>query len=358
MDSTAALTFPTLPALAGALDEPVPSVESRPGLPTLTDRALLERVARGDQDAFAVLYRRYERPVFGVLVRMAGQRALAEEWLQEAFTRVWLGAETHDPARGEVKPWIYAIALNTARSELGRKRHRTPHVSIDDLELDLPGEGAADIASPARRRAKVGRRGRGAARPARLHAGGRDPALQPGALVRRDLRGDRGARGDIEIALPPGRPGPAARGRPPAGDPPVSHPGPGDLILLHFGETGGEKERAALSAHVAGCHECGVSLAELAALERAVGTGSAGVPPADGLERVLSRVEGLRPARARRARERRVAAAVLPSLAAAAGAGVAVHHGGLVAALALFGAGVVLTLALAPVLILESQRRS
>lgn len=147
MDATAALTFPSLPALAGALEEPVLSVESRPGLPTLTDRALLERVARGDQDAFAALYRRYERPVFGVLVRMAGQRALAEEWLQEAFTRVWLGAESHDPARGEVKPWIYAIALNTARTELARKRHRTPHVSIDAVELDLPGESAAEVSS-------------------------------------------------------------------------------------------------------------------------------------------------------------------------------------------------------------------
>jgi RNA polymerase sigma-70 factor (ECF subfamily) len=104
---------------------------------TLSDDALIERVARGDADAFSVLYRRYERPVFAVLLRLGGQRALAEEWLQEAFTRVWLAAGTHDPARGQVKPWIFAIALNTARSELGRKRYRTRHVSLDAAELDL-----------------------------------------------------------------------------------------------------------------------------------------------------------------------------------------------------------------------------
>lgn len=110
---------------------------------TLPDDALIERVARGDADAFSVLYRRYERPVFAVLLRLGGQRALAEEWLQEAFTRVWLAAGSHDPARGRVKPWIYAIALNTARSDLARKRHRTPHVSIDagDLELRDASEG-------------------------------------------------------------------------------------------------------------------------------------------------------------------------------------------------------------------------
>ena len=117
---------------------------------TLPDEALIERVARGDADAFSVLYRRYERPVFAVLLRLGGQRALAEEWLQETFTRVWLAARSHDPARGRVKPWIYAIALNTARSELGRKRHRTPHVSLDAVEMDLPDAVAGEPSLAAR----------------------------------------------------------------------------------------------------------------------------------------------------------------------------------------------------------------
>jgi RNA polymerase sigma-70 factor (ECF subfamily) len=110
----------------------------------LADETLIERVARQDRDAFTALYRRYERPVFGVLLRLAGQRPLAEELLQEAFTRVWLAAATHDGARGRVKPWIYAIAVNTARSELARKRHRAPHVSIDGAGLDLADAGGSE----------------------------------------------------------------------------------------------------------------------------------------------------------------------------------------------------------------------
>ncbi len=143
MSTTAILPFPLLPSLAGSASEPVPS--GVPAMAILPDRALLERVAGGDTDAFTALYRRYERPVFGVLLRLAGgRRALAEEWLQEAFTRVWLGASTHDPSRGEVRPWIYKIALNTARSELSRKRYRTPHVSLDEAGLDLPDERAGE----------------------------------------------------------------------------------------------------------------------------------------------------------------------------------------------------------------------
>ena len=143
MSETAVLPFPLLQSLAGSAAEPVTSVV--PPMATLPDRALLERAAGGDTDAFTVLYRRFERPVFAMLLRLAGgRRAVAEEWLQEAFTRVWLGAATHDPSRGEVRPWVYKIALNTARSEMARKRYRTPHVSLDETGLDLPDERAGE----------------------------------------------------------------------------------------------------------------------------------------------------------------------------------------------------------------------
>jgi RNA polymerase sigma-70 factor (ECF subfamily) len=143
--STASLTLPIPAFLAGDTARRELATAT-----TLSDDALIERVARHDPDAFTVLYRRYERPVFSVLLRLGGQRALAEEWLQEAFTRVWLAAGSHDPARGRVKPWIYAIALNTARSELGRTRHRAPHVSLEAAELELPDASGSEPSLAAR----------------------------------------------------------------------------------------------------------------------------------------------------------------------------------------------------------------
>jgi RNA polymerase sigma-70 factor (ECF subfamily) len=111
-----------------------------------SDDELIARVARGDTDAFAALYGRYERPVFGVLLRLAGRRALAEEWLQDTFTRVWRAAATHDPSRGAVRSWIFAIAVNAARRHMSRRSSRAAHVPIDDAALGLsdaaaPGEG-------------------------------------------------------------------------------------------------------------------------------------------------------------------------------------------------------------------------
>jgi len=137
LSSTAALPFP-LPGLRiydTAASEPARSA-ALAALASASDDALVERVSRGDRDAFALLYRRYERPVFAVLLRLGGQRALAEEWLQEAFTRVWLAASSHDASRGAVRSWIFAIALNTARSELARRRGRTI-VTVAGLALGV-----------------------------------------------------------------------------------------------------------------------------------------------------------------------------------------------------------------------------
>jgi len=150
-----ALPFP-LPV--PALPDEEESLGEGPGAAVVhPDHDLLARVAGGDTEAFTVLYGRYERPVFGVLLRLAGRRALAEEWLQETFTRVWRAAGTHDPSRGAVRSWIFAIALNTARRQMSRLSSRTAHVPIDEPGLGLrddgaPGEGQLADRLDARRR--------------------------------------------------------------------------------------------------------------------------------------------------------------------------------------------------------------
>jgi RNA polymerase sigma-70 factor (ECF subfamily) len=101
-----------------------------------SDRALAERAVHGDAEAFAELYRRYQRPIFNYILRCTGQRALAEELLQETFTRVWRVGRTFDTVQGAFRPWLYKIALNTIRSELRKKRHDTQHVPLEGVETE------------------------------------------------------------------------------------------------------------------------------------------------------------------------------------------------------------------------------
>jgi anti-sigma factor RsiW len=134
----------------------------------------------------------------------------------------------------------------------------------------------------------------------------------------------------------------------------MRHPAPGELLELHFGELPADRRDAA-AAHVRDCAACRALLADVEWAERALVAGPDEAPPADGLERVLARIEAVRPALERRSGWLRAA---LPSAAALVAGSVAVHQGGVVAALAFFALGSIVTLSLAPVLILESQRRS
>jgi hypothetical protein len=134
----------------------------------------------------------------------------------------------------------------------------------------------------------------------------------------------------------------------------MRHPSPGELLELHFGELPAPRRDEA-AAHVRDCASCRAFLADVAWAERALLAGPDEAPPADGLARVLARIDTLRPARQTRTHWLRAAT---PSAAAALAGAFAVHQGGVVAALAFFAVGSVVTLALAPVLILESQRRS
>ena len=134
----------------------------------------------------------------------------------------------------------------------------------------------------------------------------------------------------------------------------MRHPTPGELLELHFGELD-EARAAALAGHVGDCTACRAVLAEVEWAEQALAAGPGDTPPADGLEGVLARIEAVPPVRPRPVYALRAA---LPSAAAMLAGSVAVLQGGAVAALAFFAAGAIVTLSVAPVLILESQRRS
>jgi anti-sigma factor RsiW len=134
----------------------------------------------------------------------------------------------------------------------------------------------------------------------------------------------------------------------------MRHPSAGEIVELHFGELPADRREAA-AAHVRDCAVCHALLADVAWAESALLAEPDAAPPADGLERVLARIEAVRPARERRSGWLQAA---LPSAAALLAGSVTAHLGGIVAALVFFALGSIVTLSLAPVLILESQRRS
>lgn len=91
--------------------------------------SLLERVAAGDRDAFARLYTQSAPRLYGLLLRLLGRAALADEALQESFLRIWRHAKRYRPERSEPMTWMTSVARNHALDLLRRQGRR------DDLEL-------------------------------------------------------------------------------------------------------------------------------------------------------------------------------------------------------------------------------
>lgn len=79
---------------------------------TLDLGALLAAVAGGDQSAFERLYRSTSSKLFGICARLLGDRAEAEDALQEVFTIVWHKAGQFDAGRASATTWLAMIARN------------------------------------------------------------------------------------------------------------------------------------------------------------------------------------------------------------------------------------------------------
>lgn len=104
------------------------------------DRALLERVRRGDTEGAAELFERYAPALLRFTDRLLSDRALAEEVTQEVFVKVIARAHQYD-GRAEVASWLFAIAANACRDRRRRDR-RALVVPIDALpEPAAHGEG-------------------------------------------------------------------------------------------------------------------------------------------------------------------------------------------------------------------------
>jgi RNA polymerase sigma-70 factor, ECF subfamily len=91
--------------------------------PEPTDAVLAARIADGDVTAFERLVRRYSDGVYRVALRMLGDRAEAEDVVQEVFITVWrrvAGVIDHDALR----MWLFQVARRQCLILLRRKRER------------------------------------------------------------------------------------------------------------------------------------------------------------------------------------------------------------------------------------------
>lgn len=108
-------------------------------LDSMSDEALMEAFRDGRPEAFERLMQRHRRGVFNFLLRSVGNRARAEELLQEVFMRV-IRARARYVVRAKFTTWVYTIARNICIDESRRARFRR-HRSMDAPMSTRDGEG-------------------------------------------------------------------------------------------------------------------------------------------------------------------------------------------------------------------------
>lgn len=94
---------------------------------------LLCLIAKQDRVAFGELYRVTSGRMMGVMLRMLGNRAGAEDAVQEVYLRIWLRAQSYDQARGNGETWIFTIGRYHAIDLLRQFSPLTDQVEMDDL---------------------------------------------------------------------------------------------------------------------------------------------------------------------------------------------------------------------------------
>jgi len=100
---------------------------------------LIVRTSMKDRGAFDALYKATSAKLFGVCLRVLGDRSDAEEALQEVFVKVWAKADRFAVSDLSPVSWLVAIARNQSIDRL--RQRRAPSVDIDaamDVRDDTP----------------------------------------------------------------------------------------------------------------------------------------------------------------------------------------------------------------------------
>jgi RNA polymerase sigma-70 factor, ECF subfamily len=121
-----------------AIDEPPPLDAS-----DARDRRLVRRARSGDVRAFEELVHHYQHRIFGLTLRMIGNRQEAEDLAQEVFITVHRALASYR-GEGRFYTWLYRIATNTCKNRIKYLRGRNFHRSVPVEETPEAQAPAAD----------------------------------------------------------------------------------------------------------------------------------------------------------------------------------------------------------------------
>jgi RNA polymerase sigma-70 factor (ECF subfamily) len=116
----------------------------------ISDAELVARAIAGSEPAYGELVRRYERPLFSLILRLVRDAAQAEDLAQDVFIKAIRALRSYDPSR-KFSSWLFKIAHNTTIDHLRRRGLDTEPLESGEEDDFGPLRSIADttIAGPA-----------------------------------------------------------------------------------------------------------------------------------------------------------------------------------------------------------------
>ena len=118
--------------------------------------AALVRVGQGDRAALRLVYAETSSKLFGICLRILGDRTEAEDVLQDVYLTVWRKAERYDNTLASPITWLVAIARNRSIDRLRSLGPRGRNAPIETADaIPDPSESALEGLEKAGDRARL-----------------------------------------------------------------------------------------------------------------------------------------------------------------------------------------------------------
>ena len=144
--------------MTATADMGVATVEQQPPPYAAWELELRARLLAGEEAALRELYDQFSPMVYGLALRVTGDRTAAEDITQDVFVHVWERPSSFDPSRGRLRGWLATIAHHRAIDHLRRVKVRRRYTAVEGGQQPpppSPEEAAVAAAVATRVRAAI-----------------------------------------------------------------------------------------------------------------------------------------------------------------------------------------------------------